>query len=136
MPRRRHRLVSAGVFEIVYDAAMAHLSCYYQRRYGQSVFQFATTSGSAAYFDSVRSTFSRCSSVATKDGANTTVIKQTVSPASPVAGHEALLVRQTTKVNGVNGDSVMHFTIDGTDVCGVGATVFGSYRPAIPWPKH
>jgi len=124
--------LTAGVFEILYDASMDHPSSYHQRRYGQSVFQFATTSGSTGYFDSVRATFSRCSSVTTKNGATTSVIRQTVSPASPVAGHEALLVRQTTTVNGVNGDSVMLFTIAGKDVYGVGSTVFGVPLTAQP----
>ena len=117
--------LTGGVFEILYDATMNHLSSYHQRRYGQSVFQFATTSASTAYFDSVRFTFSRCSSVTAKDGDTTTAMKQTVNSVSIVAGHEALLVRQTGTVNRVNVDSIQLFTIAGTDVYVVGATVFG-----------
>lgn len=123
--------VTASVFEILYDAAI-HPSTYHQRRYGESVFQFASAHGSTGYFDSVRSTFSHCSSVTVKNGAITAVIKQTVSPASPVAGHEALLVRQRSTVNGVNADSLMLFTIAGKDVYGVGTTVFGVRLTARP----
>lgn len=83
---------------MLYDTAIAHPSSYHQRRYGQIVYQFATVSGSTGYFDSVRSAFSRCTSVTTTDGTTPTVIKQTIRPASPVAGHQTLLVRQTSTV--------------------------------------
>lgn len=124
--------LTTGVFEILYDATMDHPSSYHQRRYGQSVFQFAATSGSTRYFDSVRSTFSRCSSMTMRDGATKVVIKQTVLPASPVPGHKALLVRQTGMDKGVNADSAQLYTIDGTDVYAVGTTVFGVPLSAKP----
>jgi hypothetical protein len=124
--------LTAGVLEILGDTAIAHPSSYHQRRYRQSVFQFSTVSGSAGYFGSVRSAVSRCTSVTTTDGTGTMVTRLTVRPVSPVAGRQTFLVRQTGTVNGVNADEAVLFTIDGTDVYALGATVFGVPLTAQP----
>ena len=116
---------TAGATQLLYDATLDHPSSYHQRRYGQVVFQFATASRSTEFFDWIRSTFTRCPSVTTTEGNATAVVKQTVSPASPVAGHQTLLVRQTGTVKGVNVDAVALVTIDGTDVYQLSETVFG-----------
>jgi hypothetical protein len=124
--------MTAGASEVLYDTTAAHLSSYHQRSYGQIVYQFATVSGSTGYFDSLRSVFSRCASVTTTDGTAAIVIRQTVRPASPVAGHQTLLTRQTDTVDGENVDSVTLYTIDGTDVYELGAAGFGVPPAAQP----
>ena len=124
--------LTAFVLEFLYDATVDHPSAYHQRGYDQRIYQFATTSGSTGYFDSVRTMVSHCSSVTAKAGANTMVIKQTASLASPVAGHEALLVREAITAHSANGDSVELYAIDGTDVDVIGAVVFGVPLTAQP----
>ena len=117
--------LTAAVLESLYDVTIAHPFSHHRRGYGQEIYQFATTSGSTGYFDSVRSMISRCPSVTGRDGATTMVIKQRASPTSLVAGHEALLVRDSTMVSSVNVDSVALYAIDGTDVDVVEAAVGG-----------
>jgi hypothetical protein len=112
---------TAGAVQVLYDGALDHASSYHQRRFGQDVYQFATLSASNSFFNSVRSTIARCPSVTTA----TSVLKQTVSPASVLPGHRALLLWQTGTTKGVNVDAVLLVTIDGTDVYALGETVFG-----------
>lgn len=123
---------TAFAADVLYDTSIDHPSSYHQRRYVQNVYQFAAASGSTGYFDQVRSVFSRCTSQTTIHGTTKSVIKQTVRAASPVAGHQTVLVRQTGTVNGVNVDAVLLVTIVRTDVYKVGATVFGVPLTAQP----
>jgi hypothetical protein len=124
--------VTGGVSQVLYDASIDNPSSYHQRLYSQDVFQFATASGSADFFDFIRSTFSRCPAVKYSDATVTTMTRQTISPAPPVDGHQAVLVRQSVSGLGVNGDSVALFATDGTDVYVVAATVFGTPLTAEP----
>jgi hypothetical protein len=124
--------MTGGVSQVLYDASIDNPSSYHQRRYGQDVFQFATVSGSTTFFDFIRSTFTRCTSVKYKDATATTETRQSISPAPPVDGHQAVLVRQSMSGLGVNGDAVVLFATDGTDVYEVGATVFGVPLTAQP----
>lgn len=124
--------MTAGAFEILYDTTAAHPSSYHQRSYAQIVYQFATVSGSTGYFNSVRSATSRCASVTTTDGTGTIAIRQIVRPASPVAGHQTLLIRQADTIHGENTDSMLLYTIDGTDVYQLGAAGFGVPPTAQP----
>ena len=123
--------LTAAVREVLYDTAIANSSSAHQSRYGQDVFQFATVAGSAGFFDSVRSAFTRCPSVTTVEGAAKAVLRQTIRTAS-VAGQPALLVRQTGTVSGVAADSVDLYTLAGTDVYLVGETVFSVPLTAQP----
>ena len=124
--------MTAGAFEILYDTTAAHSSSYHQHSYSQIVYQFATVSGSTGYFNSVRSAISRCASVTTTDGTGTIVVRQTVRPASPVAGHQTFLTRQADTIHGGNTGSVLLYTIAGTDVYEVGAVGFGVPPAAQP----
>ena len=124
--------ITASVFEVLDNAAASNISGYHQSQYGMAVIQFATESGSTSYFDLIRSTFTRCSSMTTVMGGTKTVIRQSVRPASPVARQQALLVQQTGTVNGVAAESVELYTMDKTDVYLMGQTVFSAALTAQP----
>jgi hypothetical protein len=117
--------MTAGAYEILYDTAAAHLTSSQQHSYGQTVYQFATVSESTGYFNSVRSAISRCPSVTITDSTGTVVVRQTVRPASPVAGHQTFLIQRANTIHGENTGSVLLYTIDGTDVYELGAVGFG-----------
>jgi hypothetical protein len=117
--------LTAAASQVLYDSAFDDPSSDRQRRYDQHVYQFATATESAAYFDLVRSAFTRCPTVATKTGTATVVIKRTISQVSPVDGQRALLTRQAGTVKGVTNGSVALLALDGRDVYEVSETVSG-----------
>jgi hypothetical protein len=124
--------LTAGVIEFLDDTTIDHRSIHHQRSFDERIYQFATTSGSTGYFDLVRSMTSHCLSVTERVGAATMVFKQMASLATPVAGHEALLVRGSTTIGGANAVSIDLYVIDGTDVYVVGSSVVGVPLTAQP----
>lgn len=102
------------------------------RRYGQAIFQFSTPSGSTGYLNFLRSAVARCPAVLSTKSSVKMALKETTSPVPPVAGHEAFLLQSMGTANGDPVHSAMLYTVAGTDVYLVGATVFGVPFTAQP----
>jgi hypothetical protein len=115
--------LTADVRQVLYDTSIDHPSSYHGRLCIQAIFQFATPSGAAAYVNSLLSAISRCPTVA--ESGDPGIIKQTVSPAPQIVGHEAFLIRQTGTFNRAPTKDAISLAVDGTDVYTVEATVFG-----------
>jgi hypothetical protein len=121
--------LTAGANQALYSTT-GNASAFHQTRLSQGVYQFSSPTSAAGFLDSLKSIFARCPSVTSTASGITTVTNNATEPASPVAGHQALLLTQTGTLNRAPVKGMALYTLTGTDIYLVGAGSFGVPFPA------
>jgi hypothetical protein len=101
--------------------------------YGQVVYQFSSAGAASGFFTGVRALPGRCRSFNASGGGTDRVTMQ-LSTASPVSGHQAFWIHQSTSVSGASSKIDTLFALDGTDVVAVSASGVGNAPPSSPAP--
>jgi hypothetical protein len=121
--------LTAGANQALYSTS-DNPSALHQTGFSQGISQFSSPSMAAESMDSLRSVFTRCSSVSSTTGGITAVTKSAIKPAPPVAGHQALLLTQRGTLSSVPVVVQALYTLDGADIYVVSASSIGVPFPA------
>jgi hypothetical protein len=121
--------LTAGANQALYSTS-GNPSALHQTGFSQGISQFSTPSMAAGSMGSLRSVFTRCSSVSSTAGGITAVTNSAIKPAPPVAGHQALLLTQRGTLSRVPVVVEALYTLNGADIYVVSASSIGVPFPA------